>query len=168
MDDIVKPNICPECRNTFMQPFVCTTCGAQKLYDTTLRNAVLRAEKAEHEIERLRAECEALRKMDDIVEQLRALEKREAGNCYSVNKAMLDAAAEIERLRAEREALRKDAERLDFVERSSKGYGLGWIFRESRTGRGMRLHETSEEGASASAREAIDRAMASGAEGGER
>lgn len=102
----------------------------------------------------------------DIVEQLRTLEKREAGNCYSVNKAMLDAAAEIERLRAECEALRKDAERLDFVERSSKGYGLGWIFRESRTGRGMRLHETSEEGASASAREAIDRAMASIAKGG--
>jgi len=48
--------------------------------------------------------CEALRKMDDIVEQLRALEKREAGNCYSVNKAMLDAAAEIERLRTALEA----------------------------------------------------------------
>ncbi len=24
--------ICPSCRNQFMQPFVCTTCGAQKLH----------------------------------------------------------------------------------------------------------------------------------------
>ena len=27
---------CPSCRNEFLQPFVCTTCGAQKLYDATV------------------------------------------------------------------------------------------------------------------------------------
>lgn len=27
---------CPDCKNEFVQPFVCTTCGAQKLYDTTV------------------------------------------------------------------------------------------------------------------------------------
>ena len=30
------PHECPSCRNAFVQPFVCTTCGAQKLYDATL------------------------------------------------------------------------------------------------------------------------------------
>ena len=39
---------CPDCRNEFVQPFVCTTCGAQKLYDATLKSA-------QDEIERLRA-----------------------------------------------------------------------------------------------------------------
>ena len=27
---------CPTCRNKFVQPFVCTTCGAQKLRDHTM------------------------------------------------------------------------------------------------------------------------------------
>jgi hypothetical protein len=38
---------CPGCKNQFVQPFVCTTCGAQKLYDETVRQQAL-------EIERLR------------------------------------------------------------------------------------------------------------------
>jgi hypothetical protein len=38
---------CPDCKNQFVQPFVCTTCGAQKLYDETVRQQAL-------EIERLR------------------------------------------------------------------------------------------------------------------
>ena len=29
-------HVCPDCRNQFVQPFVCTTCGAQKLYDHTV------------------------------------------------------------------------------------------------------------------------------------
>ena len=28
---------CPDCRNEFVQPFVCATCGAEKLYDATVR-----------------------------------------------------------------------------------------------------------------------------------
>ena len=28
--------ICPSCANEFLQPFVCVTCGAQKLHDHTL------------------------------------------------------------------------------------------------------------------------------------
>jgi hypothetical protein len=31
-------NRCPDCKNEFLQPFVCTTCGAEKLYDATLAN----------------------------------------------------------------------------------------------------------------------------------
>lgn len=44
---------CPECHNSFVQPFVCTTCGAQKLYDETVRSQA-------SEIERLRTENESL------------------------------------------------------------------------------------------------------------
>lgn len=29
-------HVCPDCRNQFVQPFKCTTCGAQKLYDNTV------------------------------------------------------------------------------------------------------------------------------------
>jgi hypothetical protein len=39
--------LCPSCSNRFYQPFVCTTCGAEKLYDATLKSAVDRAESAE-------------------------------------------------------------------------------------------------------------------------
>lgn len=34
--------VCPECRTTFFQPFVCTTCGALKLHNHTM--AVLERE----------------------------------------------------------------------------------------------------------------------------
>ena len=50
-----------------------------------------------------------------------------------------------------------DADRLDFLQRGTKGYGKGWILRPNLTGRGMRLHETSQEGASRTVREAIDK-----------
>lgn len=30
-------NKCSECLNEFVQPFVCTTCGAEKLYDAPVR-----------------------------------------------------------------------------------------------------------------------------------
>ena len=48
-------HICPDCKNVFLQPFRCTTCGAQKLYDTTLRQAEQRAERAETELAAARA-----------------------------------------------------------------------------------------------------------------
>ena len=31
-------HLCPDCRNQFVQPFVCTTCGAQRLYDATVKS----------------------------------------------------------------------------------------------------------------------------------
>lgn len=55
--------------------------------------------------------------------------------------------------------LKKDRERLDWLQSHTKGYGTGWICRDSRTGRGMRLHETSEAGAFMDVRQAIDAAM---------
>lgn len=67
------------------------------------------------------------------------------------------------RLRAEQarhraDLLAEDGKRLDYVQAQSKGYGRGWIFRNSNTGRGMRLHETSMPDAKPTVREAIDQA----------
>lgn len=31
-------NTCPDCKNKFVEPFRCTTCGAQRLYDETVRS----------------------------------------------------------------------------------------------------------------------------------
>jgi len=55
-----------------------------------------------------------------------------------------------------------DKERLDFLQEMTKGYGNGWLLRVSSTGRGMRLHETSQFGASADVRQAIDNYMTRG------
>lgn len=53
-----------------------------------------------------------------------------------------------------------DTSRLDYLQSLTKGYGRGWLLRESTTGRGMRLHETSSEMAAISVRAAIDACMA--------
>jgi septal ring factor EnvC (AmiA/AmiB activator) len=52
---------CPDCRNEFVQPFVCITCGAQKLYDETVRSQAAT-------IERLRAELADERHMHSEVD----------------------------------------------------------------------------------------------------
>ena len=57
----LKEPACPDCKNTFKQPFICITCGAQKLYDTTLQTAQKRAEKAEAENAALREDAERYR-----------------------------------------------------------------------------------------------------------
>lgn len=49
-----------------------------------------------------------------------------------------------------------DTERLDRLEREKKGYGKGWVCRDSHTGRGIRIYESSREWASPTIREAID------------
>lgn len=43
-------NKCPDCHNTFAQPFICATCGAQKLYDATLIAAQTRIASQEQQI----------------------------------------------------------------------------------------------------------------------
>lgn len=58
--------------------------------------------------------------------------------------------------------LSKDKERLDWLQSQTKGYGTGWLCRDSTTGRGMRLHETSTIGAFPDVRQAIDEAMKGG------
>lgn len=39
------PYTCPDCKCQFVQPFKCITCGAEKLYDTTVRQ---QAERIRH------------------------------------------------------------------------------------------------------------------------
>ena len=46
---------CPDCRNEFVQPFVCATCGAEKLYDVTVRSQAMQIER----LHKLLAECYA-------------------------------------------------------------------------------------------------------------
>lgn len=53
-----------------------------------------------------------------------------------------------------------DTRRLDALQKLTTGYGKGWILRGSYTGRGMRLHETDQDGASPTVREAIDKFLA--------
>lgn len=47
---------CPSCNNDFKQPFLCTTCGAEKLYDATLQSANQRAEQAEAKLAALESQ----------------------------------------------------------------------------------------------------------------
>lgn len=54
------------------------------------------------------------------------------------------------------EELLKDSARLDKLQSLTKGYGKGWILRNSDYNRGMRLHETTHNGATPDIREAID------------
>lgn len=57
---------------------------------------------------------------------------------------------------AQRAPIKTDTVRIDALQELTKGYGKGWILRESSTGRGMRLHETEAPGAYPSVRQAID------------
>jgi len=46
---------CKDCLNLFVQPFVCTSCGAEKLYDVTVRSQAMQIER----LHKLLAECHA-------------------------------------------------------------------------------------------------------------
>jgi len=49
-----------------------------------------------------------------------------------------------------------DTQRINKLQSLTKGYGKGWVLRESGYARGMRLHETELEEAVPDVREAID------------
>lgn len=57
-------NKCSECLNEFVQPFVCTTCGAEKLYDATVRGQAMQIESLRTLLSELlavvRGECPSL------------------------------------------------------------------------------------------------------------
>ena len=67
-----------------------------------------------------------------------------------------ECAAEIRRLEQAIADAIADTKRLDALQAMTKGYGRGWILRESVTGRGMRLHETSQGEAHATVRAAMN------------
>jgi len=48
--------VCKDCGNTVIGSPICATCGAQKLYDATLRSVEQRAERAERELAAYQAE----------------------------------------------------------------------------------------------------------------
>lgn len=52
-----------------------------------------------------------------------------------------------------------DTEMLNWLEKNAEGYGWGWVCRNSISGRGLRLHETSRSDARPTVREAIVTAM---------
>lgn len=55
-----------------------------------------------------------------------------------------------------------DTEMLDWLQKNTRGYGLGWVCRDSSTGRGLRLHGTSAPEAKPTVRDAIKVAMEKG------
>lgn len=55
-----------------------------------------------------------------------------------------------------------DTEMLDWLQANTKGYGKGWICRNSISGRGLRVHETSIPEAVPTVRDAIAIAMREG------
>jgi hypothetical protein len=86
----------------------------------------------------------------------------------------IELAQEIDELEAVRtafqcelDAAKMDTARLDWLQSQTKGYGGGWICRNSTGGRGMRLHETSGDQTRSTAREAIDYAMEQASKGAE-
>jgi hypothetical protein len=60
---------------------------------------------------------------------------------------------------------RTDTERLDWLTAKGRRLPVGWVVRDSSTGRGFRLHQTEGRESYADPRKAIDAAM--DAEGGE-
>jgi len=59
----MKPAQCPSCKNIFHQPFLCITCGAEKLYDATLKAAQSDVAKLMRRIKRLEQEISFAREM---------------------------------------------------------------------------------------------------------
>lgn len=64
-----KGFVCADCRNVFLQEPRCTTCGAEKLYDTTVRN--LQEDNARYESGRV----VLTGKIDDLKKKLLAAEQ---------------------------------------------------------------------------------------------
>lgn len=88
-----KVNYCPDCRNGFYQPFVCITCGAQKLYDETVRSQAAQIESLQSELAKERAAYARSFKAEVEVEALKHdLERVMARENHYLN--------ESERLRA--------------------------------------------------------------------
>ena len=108
-----NPRICPSCNCVFHQDFVCTTCGAEKLYDATVES--LRARVVElkeilnDEIDINRAALDLLKeRCGYFEEQLVAMTKERdllIKNAYQVETLKFDLAASQAREKVLREAL---------------------------------------------------------------
>ncbi len=67
-----------------------------------------------------------------------------------------DVQEDLEEMQKKIKQLEADKERLDFLEKLPREYSGKIILRMSTTGRGFRLHESSQKGAVDTVREAID------------
>jgi hypothetical protein len=65
---------CPSCHNTFMQPFMCTTCGAQQLYDESIISAWEQIDRLSARVAELEREKAELRKALDMADEAMAFE----------------------------------------------------------------------------------------------
>ena len=92
------------------------------------------------------------------------LERLTAANAQQYRE-MVRLLDKIEALRARLAQAEADSARLDWLE--SQSSGEWWIARKSTTGRGFRLHNTTERTGHLHVREAIDAAARPGAPGGE-
>lgn len=86
-------HICPDCKSQFVQPFKCTTCGAQKLYDATVRSQAAT-------IERLQA---ALETFTNIAEE--AFREWDKDNDSRVGKILLALSGHAPAYRADIDAI---------------------------------------------------------------
>lgn len=113
--------------------------------------------------ERLLSECDKLRR------ELVSHREKAQGNYWAwegdgedhvesllSNCPVLIPAHDLQKILAERDELKKDKERLDWVE--SQTNHDEWIARQSVSGRGFRLHNTTSDDRRSSARAAIDAA----------
>ena len=65
-------NVCACCKNTFVQPLVCTTCGAQRLYDHTMHSIIAERTRAQYLLmemmkayeRRVRSDCKSQEEID--------------------------------------------------------------------------------------------------------
>ncbi|KKN91137.1 hypothetical protein LCGC14_0220020 [marine sediment metagenome] len=107
-----------------------------------------------------------------VIELWIAGEKSKNERQFDTKKEMLD---EIERVisglrlssnvcvhKLDNEESPSDKEILDWLDKNMRGYGKGWICRDSSCGRGLRLHETNLPGTKPTVREAIVDAMEKG------
>ena len=90
----------------------------------------------------------------DVIQELQEFsdDPEELASAVSVHRF------EIVNLRCKLKRAIEDTRRLNWIEDKAVGYGKGWICRNSTTGRGFRVHETSNPDARHDLRDAIDRA----------
>ena len=114
------PRICPSCQCVFHQDFVCTTCGAEKLRDETVRVQQKQSEALQAELRTERMNTEVWRrdaegKLEDRTEAYHQIETLQAELAdLKMQIAIKDDCLEVERtecdkLEAELAACRKEA-----------------------------------------------------------
>jgi len=108
---LVDGYVCADCRNVFVQPPKCTTCGAEKLYDATVRGQTKTIERLQRELAEARP-CDHHKSMfESAISALAAID-RELGmpedGCNEPD-ATLEAIRELKRQLAQQEIERLTA-----------------------------------------------------------